>query len=116
MLIPRLTIYGVKLPPVMINDSQVQAFYEGLTDPKFPTWLNRWGYICWTLCFGSDFNFTDGTGFSEALLNEYGTSSVEDLVNEDNEELCIEEAMALRREWVTHCIKYIEGEIPFANF
>lgn len=116
MLIPKLTIYGVKLPPVLINDNQVQAFYEALTHPKFPTWLNHWRYTCWALNAECDFIFEYSTGFPQALADEHGTNSVENLVNEDTKDLRIKEAMALRREWVNHCIKYIEGEIPFANF
>lgn len=115
MLIPKLTIYGVKLPPVMINDSQVQAFYEALTHPKFPTWLNRWGYICWALYLECDFSFKHKTGFSEALVNEHGTNNVNN-VNGIESVTLPGQAKALRREWVNHCIKYIEGEIPFANF
>lgn len=112
MLIPRLTIYGVKLPPVMINDSQVQAFYEGLTNPKFPTWLNHWRYICWTLAAEYDFIFEYNTGFVQALADEHGTNNVDGIESV----ILPGQAKALRREWVNHCIKYIEGEIPFANF
>lgn len=112
MLIPKLTIYGVKLPPVLINDNQVQAFYEALTHPKFPTWLNHWRYTCWALSAECDFIFEYSTGFPQALADEHGTNSVDGIESV----ILPGQAKALRREWVNHCIKYIEGEIPFANF